>query len=58
MTQQSDSWAYTHNPKRNMHPSVHSSTVYNSQDMEATECPSTEEKVKEMWHIYILLTMS
>ena len=25
-----------HNSKRHMHPSVHFSTIYNSQDMEAT----------------------
>ena len=25
-----------HNPKRYMHPNVHSSIIYNSQDMEAT----------------------
>ena len=26
-----------HNKKKNMHHNVHSSTIYNSQDMEATE---------------------
>ena len=26
-----------HNSKRHMHPSVHCSTVYNNQDMEATQ---------------------
>ena len=40
MIQQSHSWAYisgeNHNPKGYMHPNVHCSTVYNSQDMEAT----------------------
>ena len=39
MTQQSHSWAYTqenHNSKSYMHPSVECSTIYNSQDMEAT----------------------
>ena len=25
----------SHNPQRYMHPNIHSSTVYNSQDMEA-----------------------
>ena len=25
-----------HNAKRHMHPSVHGSTIYNNQDMEAT----------------------
>ena len=41
MIQQSHSWAYiseeeSSNLKRCMHPNVHSSTIYNSQDMEAT----------------------
>ena len=39
MTQQSHYWAYTlknHNSKRHMHPNVHYSTIYNSQDIEAT----------------------
>ena len=32
---------------------VHSSTIYNSQDMEST-CPSTEEWIKKMWCIYTM----
>ena len=41
MILQSHYWAYTqkkrkHNLKRHMHPSVHWSTIYNSQDMETT----------------------
>ena len=39
MTKQSYSWAYqreNHNSKRYMHPNVHHSTIYNSQDMKAT----------------------
>ena len=44
MIQQSHSWAYIQkdensNLKRYMHPSVHSSTIYNSQDMEETQVP-------------------
>ena len=35
--------------KRYMHPKVHWSTIFNSQDMEATKCPLTEEDVG---HIY------
>ena len=38
-------------PKGSIHSCAHCSTVHNSQDMEATECPSTEERIK-MWHIY------
>ena len=39
MTQQSHYWVYTlkiHNSKRAMYYNVHCSTIYNSQDMEAT----------------------
>ena len=38
MTQQSHCWAYTLRKAelRHMYPSVHPSTVYNCQDMEAT----------------------
>ena len=37
-----------------MHPNVHFSTVFNSQDMEATKCPSTEEWIKKVWYIYTM----
>ena len=30
-------------------------TLYNSQDMEATKCPLTEEWIKNMWYIYIYI---
>ena len=40
------------NLKRYMHPIVHSSTIYNSQDIEAT-CPWTDEWVK-MGYIYTM----
>jgi len=39
MIQQSHSWVYIQrklSSKRNMYPYVHSSTIYNCQDMEAT----------------------
>ena len=32
-----------YDPKKYVHPNVHHSTVYNSQDMEATYSPPTEE---------------
>ena len=35
-----------------MHPYVHSSTIHNSQDMETTKVPSTDEWIKKMWYIY------
>ena len=37
-----------------MHPSVHSSALYNSRDMEATKCPSTDEWIKNIWYIYTM----
>ena len=37
-----------------MHPNVHCSTIYDSQDVEATKCPSTEEWIKKMWYIYTM----
>ena len=56
MIQQFYSWAYTrgkHGLKQYMHPSVHYSTVYNSQDMEATERSTDRRKDKdELVHVY------
>ena len=40
------------NLKRHMHPSVHCSTIYNSQDIEGSRCPSTVERIKKMHYIY------
>ena len=37
-----------------MHPSVHSGTIYNTQDMEAT-CLLTDEWIKKVWYIYIAI---
>ena len=42
-----------HNSKRYMHPKVHSSTIYNSQDMEQLKCPSTDEWIKMWYVVYI-----
>ena len=44
MIQQSQSWAYimkdeNYSLKRYTHPDIHSSTIYNSQDMETTQVP-------------------
>ena len=41
-----------YNSKRYRHPNVHSSTIYNSQNMEATECPSAGKWIKNMWYKY------
>ena len=35
------------NSERYMHPNVHCSTIYNRQDMETPECPSTDEWIKK-----------
>ena len=37
-----------------MYPNVHCSTVYNSQDMEATRCPSEDEWIRKQWYIYTM----
>ena len=37
-----------------MHPSVTCHTVYNSKNIEATKCSSTDEWVKMMWDIYTI----
>ena len=43
-----------HNLKRYMSPSVHCRSIYNNQDMEATECPLTEKWIKKMWYVYTM----
>ena len=35
-----------------MHPSVHCSSIYSSQDLEAPYMSITEEWIKKMWCIY------
>ena len=58
MTQQFRCWYYTlrtlkHNPKEPMHPNVHSSTIYNSQVLEATEVPiSKRVDLKTMVYLH------
>ena len=37
-----------------MSPDVHWSSIYNSQDMEATKYPLMEEWMKKMWFIYTM----
>ena len=37
----------THKVKRHRPPNVHCSTIYKSRDMEATECPLTDEWIKK-----------
>ena len=47
-----------HNSKRYMHPNVHCSTIYNSQDMEATWMSIKRGMDKDVVHIYNLLPLS
>uniref|UniRef100_A0A4X1SQD3 Uncharacterized protein n=1 Tax=Sus scrofa TaxID=9823 RepID=A0A4X1SQD3_PIG len=37
-----------------MHPHVHCSTIHNSQDMETTKCPSTDDWIRKRWYIYTM----
>ena len=37
-----------------MYHNVHRSTIYNSQDVEATKCPLIDEWIKKMWHIHTM----
>ena len=56
MILQFHSWAYiqtNYNLKRYIHPNVHGSSVYNSQDMEATQV-SINGWIKEMLYIYTM----
>ena len=42
------------NWKRHVYPNVYCSTAYNSQDMEATLCPSADEWIRKLWYIYTM----
>ena len=35
-----------------MHPYVHSSVIYNSQDLEAAQVPISNEWIKKLWYMY------
>ena len=35
-----------------MHPSVHSSTIYNSRTWKQPKCPSTDKRIKTIWYTY------
>ena len=56
MTQQSHFWAYTPRKPdlRHVHPNVHRSTIYNSQDRKQPRCPSAEEWIRKLWYIYTM----
>ena len=40
------------NPNEYMHSHIHFSIIYNSQAMEATQCPSTDDRIKKQWYTY------
>ena len=37
-----------------MHPCVHRSTTYNSQDTKQPKYSSTDEWIKKMWYMYMM----
>ena len=37
-----------------MHPNVNCSTIYNSRTWKQPKCPSIDEWIKKMWHIYTM----
>ena len=37
-----------------MHPNIHCSAVYNSQDLKQPKCPLRHEWIKKMWYIYTM----
>ena len=39
---------------RHVYPNILCSTVYNSQDMETTRCPSADERIRKLWYIYTM----
>ena len=42
------------NLKRLMHSNIHSSTIFNSQDMEQPKCPLTDEQMNKMWFTHTM----
>ena len=61
MTQQPHYWAYTqrnHNSKCHMKHSVHCSTIYSSQDMQATQMPISSRMNKDVVRIYSGILLS
>ena len=37
-----------------MYHNLHCSSIYNGQDKQQPTCPSTDEWIKKMWHIYTM----
>ena len=42
------------NLKECKHPYVHCSVICNWQNIEAAKCPSVDEWIKQLWHIYTI----
>ena len=42
------------NLQEHKHPYIHCSIIYNPQDMEAAQCPSVDEWIKQLWDIYTM----
>ena len=47
-----------HLSKRYLHSHAYCSIVYNSQDMEKTNCPSVGDWIKKMWYVKMLSEIS
>ena len=43
-----------HNSKRVMYQNVHCSSIYIARTWKQPKCPSTDEWIKKMWHIYTM----
>ena len=41
-----------HNSVRHMHPNIHCSTTYNSQNTEPAECPPPHSSSEKMWCVH------
>ena len=48
-------WEKTLNLKRQMHPSVHSSTFTIARTWKQLKCPLTDVRIKKMWDIYVYI---
>ena len=42
------------NPKEYMHLYIDSNVIYNLQGLETVQCPSVDEWIKKLWHIYTI----
>ena len=59
MIQKFHSWVYIQKKTKTLiqkdrNPNVHSISVFNSQDMETTHCPSTDVWLEKMWYVYTM----